>query len=269
MPNLVNLAFENFLSQLGDEMIFGQVWIRRVGSGFELRHFGDRHRAGEDLGNVGLDEMRNLAQWTSSRAFRPLRSAPNLQAGWRLAIETERDLDAALRHLYPGAVADWYSIQSSEPPVTNYREFTDRQSGMYRITQKLSDVQVAETVRACCDPTLCLKRRLWTIQGLETDSPKEKSAIPCLEPCALFLEFARKVTRIEQEEKSAFELAHSDLASAVEAIEMALPHAKGDEQVADMNAPLNSRRLRRLLARLKASLAKASPIRRATDEIEN
>ena len=53
-------------------------------------------------------------------------------------------------------------------------------------------------IRAGCHGKFCLKQRLWTVNGLPPDSSEEKSLIPCLEPCALLLEFARKAMRLEQ-----------------------------------------------------------------------
>jgi len=35
------------------------------------------------------------------------------------------------------------------------------------------------------------------------NEPSEKSVIPCLEPCAILLEFARKTARLEQQATSA------------------------------------------------------------------
>src|SRR4029077_3431652 len=104
--------------------------------------------------------------------------------------------------LYPGVLADWYAARDASPPITNYREFTNRQSGMYRITTKLNDAQVSEVIEAVCDKKCCLKRRLWTVAGLELGSATQKSLIPCLEPCAILLEAARKAMRLEQQGKT-------------------------------------------------------------------
>jgi len=60
--------------------------------------------------------------------------------------------------------------------------------------------QVFSVVKACCHPRFCLKRRLWGLGSLESDTVQAKSIIPCLEPCALLLEFARTAARIEQSE---------------------------------------------------------------------
>jgi hypothetical protein len=72
---------------------------------------------------------------------------------------------------------------------------------------KLSDEQARSS--ACCE-SVCLKRRLWSIAGLAPDASDAKSAIPCLEPCAIMLEFARKAMRLEQEEKANLALGPSE-----------------------------------------------------------
>jgi hypothetical protein len=153
------------------------------------------------LREIGLSDARELAQFTASGEFRPLKSAPNLQRGWRMVASDDDELDSALGRLYPGAIADWFAAQSSNPPATHYREYTNRQSGMYRITTMLDDAQVTEVIGGVCDRGHCLKRRLWTIEGLSPDAASEKSIIPCLEPCAVLMEAARTAVRSEQREK--------------------------------------------------------------------
>jgi hypothetical protein len=182
------------------DLVFGQVLIRRIHGGFELRHAGDHRREASGLRDVNYNEIRTLAQFSSTGAFRPLKSAPNLPGGWRISAPDDRALGTALGHLYPGAVADWFAARMPPPPVTSYRQFTVRQTGMYRITTLLDDPTAGVMIRACCHQDFCLKRRLWIVEGLPADEPAAKSLIPCLEPCAILLEFARKVTRWEQQE---------------------------------------------------------------------
>ena len=192
-----NPALESFLARLAPEMIFGDVLLRRTDGEFELCHAADREVGA--LRAVAVEELRELAQWTEEKQFRPLKSAPTLRRGWRCVARDAAELDEALRHLYPGAVADWFAAQQSPPPVTHYREFTARQSGMYRITTLLTDEQVGQVARAGCHRRFCLKQRLWTVEGLPPEGAAEKSLLPCLEPCAVLMEFARTVVRIEQE----------------------------------------------------------------------
>ena len=181
------------------ELVFGQVLIQGNATAFEMRHIADRGAPPGGLRLVSENEMRGLAQFTSAGAFRPLKSAPNLRTGWRMVAKDERALGAALNHLYPGGVADWHAAQCGNPPVTSYRDFTARQTGMYRITTFLNDATAARMMRACCHIDFCLKRRLWTVDGEPCDGASAKSAIPCLEPCAVLLEFARKTARWEQQ----------------------------------------------------------------------
>jgi hypothetical protein len=195
MIAVANPALEKLLSTFADELVFAQVLIRRTSGGFELRHGEDRDVPAAQLRAVQVAELRALAQKTAAGAFRPLKSAPNLQTGWQVTASTPTELELALSHLYPGAVADWLVAQAEPPPVTDYRAFTERQTGMYRITTKLSDSEVAQVISACCAKESCLKRRLWTVPGVETDPRQAKSIIPCLEPCAVLLESARTAAR--------------------------------------------------------------------------
>ena len=191
-------AFAAFLEALGTEMVFCQICIVRTPTGFIVRHLDDRDLPGETLRSLTVHDMRALAQFTAAGVLRPLKSAPNLARGWQAELRSDDELWLALNALYPGAVADWFAAQSSPPPITSYREFTARQTGMYRIAASLPDEPVRAAIAACCHHDFCWKRRLWTVEGLPTDEAGEKSAMPCLEPCAVMLEFARKVARWEQ-----------------------------------------------------------------------
>ena len=256
---LAHPALEQFTARLGEELLLAQVLIRRAARGFELRHAEDRATAASDLRLVQLSETRALAQSTARGAFRPLKSAPNLPRGWRLAVADDAELETALNQLYPGAVADWHAAQSAQPPVTHYREFTRRQTGMYRITQLLNDAQAGAMIAACCAPQFCLKRRLWTVEGLAPDTAGGKSLIPCLEPCAVLLEFARTAMRLEQEEKARLDLAPSEAASVRAALETALRHPEAALREADFAAPGNPRRLQLLLEKIKPAPGDATP----------
>src|ERR1041385_2767133 len=125
-----NPALETYAAEIGPELVLAQVLICRVASGFELRHVLDRSVAENELKLVAIPELRALAQFTATGAFRPLKSAPNLQRGWRTRVANSNELGVALEHLYPNSVADWFAARQTVPPVTNYREFTNRQTGM-------------------------------------------------------------------------------------------------------------------------------------------
>jgi hypothetical protein len=126
---------------------------------------------------------------------------------------------------------------------------------MYRVTTLLNDEQAGQVTRACCAPRFCLKRRLWTVAGLEPDPAEAKSLIPCLEPCAILLEFARKAVRLEQEKQAQEQtnVSPSELQAARTEIEAALDQAGSPEKEADFNDPGNPRRLQLALEKLKFS----------------
>lgn len=191
---MVNPALPRFLERLSRPFAVGQVVVRRHPRGFELRHVSDAEAPEEPLQKTSISELRTLAAFTQAGQFRPLKSAPDLRAGWRCIAADEPELERALHHLYPGFLPDWFSTLAGMPPVTHFRPFMTRQMGRYRAVHSLSDAEAAPVVRACCAARFCLKRRLWTVKGLATDAVEEKSAMPCLEPCAILLEFARHAT---------------------------------------------------------------------------
>ena len=251
MAPVPNPALDLFLTVLSHELVLAEVLITRVESGFELRHVRDRTSPAEALSLIPPADLRRLAQVTAAGAFRPLKAAPNLPDGWRAVAATEADLGTALNQLYPGALADWHAVQVGPPPVTHYREFTHRQTGMYRLTQLLNEEQAACVTAACCHPGFCLKQRLWTVASLGPDPPHEKSLIPCLEPCAVFLEFARKTMRLEQETPVPLNLTAGEWSTLQCALETVLRHPADLAREADFNLPSNPRRMALVLEKLK------------------
>ena len=83
------------------------------------------------------------------------------------------------------------------------------------------------------------------------DAAEEKSLIPCLEPCAILLEFARKALRLEQEEKVAVSVSPGEVETLQAALEMAPSAPLSAEREADFNSPANPRRLQLALEKLK------------------
>lgn len=252
MAEVNNPALAAFCAAIGSELVFAQVLVRRLSAGIELRHVGDRGAGSESLRLVQLNELRALANHTAAGEFRPIKAAPNLRVGWLCRVASDAELEAALSQLYPGAIPDWFAARQPVPPVTHYREFTARQSGMYRITTMLTDSQAGQVASACCDARFCLKRRLWTVDGLKPDAADAESLIPCLEPCAVLLEFARKAMRIEQEEsRLALTLAPSEVASLLAALATALESPATSRREGDLSAADNPRRLQLLRAKLQ------------------
>lgn len=259
-----NPALEAFLLQMGDACIFGQLCIRREYAGFSLRHVADQHLSAEDLRTLCPGDLRQVAQFTEDGLYRPLKSAPNLPTGWEVRIMDDSALEECLNTLYPGSLPDWFAARSAAPPITDFRRLTGRQTGIYRMTQLLTDAQAEEAVRAGCHPKFCLKQRLWTVGTLPPDAPEDKSSIPCLEPCALLLEFSRKALRLAQEEACPAALGPSDLAALDAALESALSQRPRKVREADFDHPANPRRIQ--LVREKLPLTKRPQNQRTSEE---
>ncbi len=255
MGDTANPAYQAFAELVVTDVVFGQVRIRSEDSRFVLCHDADSLKNPEQLKAVDPTALRTLSQNTAVGAYRPIKAAPDLIDGWRFVASGANALGEALDRLYPGAIADWFALQSDDPPITHYRQYTNRQTGMYRITTMLDDAQAAGMIRACCDARFCLKRRHWTVDGLAADPPETKSLIPCLEPCAVLLEFARRTVRMNQEPKSNLELSKSELATIAEALESSSESPTPGDRVADFNSPRNPRRVQLLKERISQALA--------------
>jgi hypothetical protein len=212
-------ALQWFVQQIKDELVVAQVLVRRQEDGFELRHVADRETDAGKLTTASAEDAAGIAQFTEEGAFRPLKSAPNLRRGWRILARSDLELEAALNRLYPGFIPDLFAVRTSNPHITHYREFTNRQTGMYRITTLLSDADAVAMAGKCCAARYCLKERLWTVEGQPGDQAEGKSVVPCLEPCAILLGYARKVVRTSQRENL----------PAQRAVEMVEPDARQEE----------------------------------------
>jgi hypothetical protein len=245
MTSFQNPAVAALLEQADAEFSFGQARLRRTGARVTLRHAADAKADDARLFPQTAEQLRVLAQTTESGAFRPLKTAPDLRRGW-LWTGDATGLDAALEALYPGALADWFAARRGAA-ATGYREFTARQTGMYRLAAMVEDALAADITRAGCSAAFCVRRRLWAAPGAEPEGAEGKSVIPCLEPCALLLEFARASARAAQGEKAACAFTPSDLATLSAALDVA-QEASG--RAADFSSPLNPRRVTLLRTRL-------------------
>lgn len=173
----------------------GEVAIRRAGAGFEMRHREDAGR--EDL--VEYDRAvaaRELANYDDAGKFRPLKTAPNLSHGWRLVVPDMAALRHALDYFYPAMLGVAQSHSRGELTPVPLRATLARQTGMYRVTQKITDAQASTMIDSFCAG--CLKERLW---GIDPPNPQPPSCAPgsfpllCHEACNLLVAKAREVVK--------------------------------------------------------------------------
>lgn len=250
MPTFLSPALTAWISRVTPEFVWAEVWARRTETGIELRHQTDAAEPAERLQTLSPSDLLVWSQTDARGAFRPNRTAPGLRPGWRVTTRDATTLETALEGLYPGAVADWYAVATGAARPAPFREFTGRQTGMYRGIGRLDDAAAASVVRAGCDAVFCLRCRVWPAPGLEADSGSGKSAIPCLEPCALLLEFSRQAARAASEGSVAVTMEAADRESLIAALDRALDPRDPGLREGDFTAPLNPRRLLRLRHRL-------------------
>jgi sirohydrochlorin cobaltochelatase len=162
-----------------DRFYIGQILVRKTNNGgFLISHRGDEGRGDLKLFHSAEDAI-DLSKFDDSGNYRPLKTAPNLQHGWRLQLGTLDELTRALDYFYPGRLAVFAAWKTDQLRTTSLRDALDRQSGMYRIAAKISGEQVNRVVGDFCrSDDGCLRTILWKRdkQGTiaSTTLPQEK-----------------------------------------------------------------------------------------------
>jgi sirohydrochlorin cobaltochelatase len=183
---------------------------------YTLRHHAD---ARDGLGPDAVpnrftapEELRDWVRYDAAGNYRPLKGAPTVRRGWSFQTRSSQDLHRALDFVYPGAVANWLAQRSGKLRVVSLRETLERQSGMYRVTRKITDEAADRMIGAFCrSDTGCLRTILWRI-----DAARPVAALPagkfdpqrdqlgraggcvpflCAEPCNLLVAQARAVVK--------------------------------------------------------------------------
>ncbi|MBV8970412.1 MAG: hypothetical protein JO331_15320 [Verrucomicrobia bacterium] len=212
------MTSDQFLQQwVGSQPLFiGQVVGRfdSTSNRYFLNHRADENRRNTaELAQFDTPEAaREIAKWTADRIYRPLKGAPNLPSGWHIELKSISDFRRALDYIYPGAVASYYHFVHGQLDPTDLRVTLGRQSGMYRVTSRLTNAEANNLAgRFCQSRTGCLRTILWPVDGKppseklpaqKFDSEYDQSglnqhALPilCVEACNLFVAEARKVVK--------------------------------------------------------------------------
>ena len=175
---------------------------------YELRHYLDSGTEGLALHSTP-EAAREIALYGEAGHYRPLKTAPTLRRGWRLALQTIEQLHEALDFFYPAMLAARLAMEQRRLTATPFRETLARQSGMYAISKKISDAHADRLIGAFCrSDGGCLKTILWPIApGLPiTSLPPEKfdpsasrGGIPllCAEACNLLVARVREAVKKE------------------------------------------------------------------------
>jgi hypothetical protein len=250
-PSVAAAGREAFAAWVGEEpggRVFGQVLIRaEMPGGYYLCHRDDAGAADLDV-RTDPRAAREISKLTDAGEYRPLKSSPNLRHGWALRVENARELGVAMNYLYPAGIVHWHLYREGRLEITDYRENSARQSGIYKRIQHLSDKGVQNAAKACCEDAVCTKKTLWDV---DAETPLEinrgEGKIPCPEPCSIFVSFARRVRLFEREEGR--DLGGSGLSPSEKQDLAALVEAAGAGEIkfareAEFEEPLNERRLR-------------------------
>jgi len=186
----------------------GELEFSESPAGYRLYHGADRNSLTDARKYRSVEDAREIAKYDFERKYRPLKGAPNLPRGWVIELATIDDLKRALDYFYPGAVATWLAYRTGKASPVYLRKTLNRQSGIYRLTRKLTAEKARNLVKEACDSeNRCLRTILWGIEEGERPDflPPSKSdpnvdqtgqnraAIPflCIEACNLFVAKAR------------------------------------------------------------------------------
>ncbi len=145
------------------EFLIGQIRVFASENGHELRHRTDADCAPETLASHhDPEDAAALALYDDAGAYRPLKTAPNLRRGWRLVLADAGALRLALGLFYPARMGAFRLFQEGRLAVTPLRDTLNRQTGMYRVTGKITDEQADALVgRFCRSDGGCLRTILW------------------------------------------------------------------------------------------------------------
>ena len=200
------LELERWLRAGGKRV--GQLTITPADDGWELRHAEDAER--NDLAQFSkCEDARTLANLDDSGAFRPLKTAPTLRHGWRLVLRDAHSVRLALDYFYPAMLGVWLAHGRGEVAPVELQDTLARQTGMYRITQKLTCEQAQRLVAKQCRSTSCTKTILWRIsrgvavpllppEKFRADAtPADTLPLLCQEACNFLVAAARKMVKDE------------------------------------------------------------------------
>jgi hypothetical protein len=194
----------------------GELEFAETSDGYRLYHRVDRDSLSKAKVFRSPEDAREIAKYDRTGAYRPLKGAPNLPSGWVLELPNLDALGRALDYFYPGAVGTWQAFRAKNAGAVSLRQTLNRQTGMYRIAQKLTREQAESLVQKFCDSNgRCLRTILWGIESNQRSSflPSSKSdpsvdqtgqgrmVVPflCLEGCNLLVAAARKVVVSQRE----------------------------------------------------------------------
>lgn len=196
--------FADYIASLLQKGAFciGEV---HVAPDLSLSHREDVSRGDLDVSTDPWHALE-IARYDDEGRYRPLKTAANLQHGWRLSLASSGEVLAALDFLYPATLAMAYAEQSGTLVATPLRATLERQTGMYAVVKKITNDQAREVVSQLCNGEVpCLRRKLWNLESPQPPLDSEECEHPagprlpllCAEACNLFVAAGRRVVKRE------------------------------------------------------------------------
>jgi hypothetical protein len=235
-----NPAIAAWLSENAPSGTIGQVLIRKEQHIFRLCHIDDQDTPHENLNSIETEvHLRTLVATDEQDRFRPLRSAPNLRKGWILNVPTEAKLWDTLNIIYPGSIGEWFALKTGKTLPVSFREFTGRQSGMYRSAKLLEPSHAEQIAQICCQPRHCLKDRHWQVTEPRETGEIGSQALVCREPCQILLELARREAKAKQEDCYTIQLPKSAALGLTQSLRHLANHPSTEIRAADLSTAAN------------------------------
>src|SRR6201993_3321511 len=205
----------------------GELVVREIEPGrFLIRHWKDDESPRKLVVETAVTAVLEIARYDGQGNYRALKGAPNLRTGWELRLESVTEVRQAIDYFYPGAFSTWLAFNRGEITPVDLRQTLTRQTGMYRVTQRLTGFQAEELAgRFCHSHSGCLRTILWTIDGKAPEkylprskfdpqadqlgeqkgelnkhggagAPPYRVPFLCVEACNLFVAEARKIVKV-------------------------------------------------------------------------
>lgn len=184
----------------GSHLYFGELLLVRHENGdFEARHRDDDGLQHPPTVLHSVAELRDLAKYDASGAYRPLKTKPNLRSGWTTHTADAAEFLSRLDAIYPGAYATTVALGAGAIGVVPLRATLRRQTGMYGCTRELTDADAVRILDEWC-ATECLRQVRWPI---DEGQPAPETSIPgpgklplvCTEACTFAVNKARELVR--------------------------------------------------------------------------
>jgi sirohydrochlorin cobaltochelatase len=189
--------------------VIGQIQVApQPEDGWLLHHINDHPDNPAQATLFRPTDARTLSLCDDQGVYRKLKSAPNLRCGWKLCLASRHELHEALNFFYPGALGFLQHWQTQSLRPVHLRETLERQTGMFRWANQITDCQAQAMIARECDlQTKCLRRITWRLSAQQplaqltsaklSPTAVDEGGLPllCVEACTHIVSAALELTR--------------------------------------------------------------------------